>query len=103
MNSVPKQHPVVIFIGVLVAAFLLNFASVKLGLKPYLYCGFRDMVWAMYQPLQLLISLAGILGLLWFGARRNWGSAFLAVLVTLFAYLGPEWTRILFSVGRGCA
>ncbi len=97
------KHPVAIFVGVLVTAFVLNYGLVQLGFKPYLYCGFKDMMWGMYAPMQVLFSLAGILGLVIGIAMRRFGLAFLAAMVTVFAYVGPEWTRILFSVGRDCA
>lgn len=97
-----KVTPAVAVVGFVVGAFLLNYGLVQLGHKPYLYCGFRDMVWGMYVPMQVLISLTGIIGLAVFIALKRFGYAFLSAMVTVFAYLGPEWTRILFSVGKDC-
>lgn len=97
-----KVTPAVAVVGFVVGAFLLNYGLVQLGLKPYLYCGFRDIIWGMYAPAQVLISIAGILGLVVSLALKRYGLAFLSAMVTAFAYIGPEWTRILFSVGRGC-
>jgi hypothetical protein len=102
MNSVPKSQFRIIIVCVLLALFLVNYALLAWGFKPYLYCGFKDMVWSMYAPLQLLISLAGIIGLVVAVAMKRYGAAFFAALVTIFVYLGPEWMRILFTAGRGC-
>lgn len=97
-----KHSPGTIAVGILVGAFLLNYAFVWAGFKPYLYCTFKDIGWGLFQPLQLLISLAGIIGLMWGVVTKRYNLAFLGVLVTLAAYLIPDWGRVLFALGKGC-
>jgi hypothetical protein len=97
-----KVSPGAAALGLVTMAFLINYAFVGLGLRPYLYCGLKDVAWAIFEPARIWIILVGFIGfavglvtkrLIWWGG---------GLLLVLGAYILPEWSRILFSLGKSC-
>ncbi|MDP3078704.1 hypothetical protein [Bradyrhizobium sp.] len=98
----PKAPPSAIVLGVVTLAFLLNYALVYLGARPLIYCGLREPLWAMFQPLQIWIVLIGMVAFAWGVVTKRlsiWG---VSLFLIFGAYILPEWSRILFSLGKDC-
>lgn len=90
-------------IAAVVAVLIVNYLLVWRGYEPYLYCTFKDRLWSMYQPIQALITLCGLLAFVVGVVRKNYGVSFGAVMFMCAVYLGPNAAGLLFSVGGKCS
>lgn len=101
MQKVKVYGGVVVFV-IITAAFLANYALVKFGASPFFYCALKDPLWAMYEPIRIWVILIGFVALAIGGVTKRLTLMAWGLLLVFGAYILPEWSRILFSLGNSC-
>lgn len=89
-------------LAVVFLAFLLNYALVYAGFRPFIYCAFSDLLWKLYQPFQTFFVLIALCAFVWGLARKSFTGAASAAAFLILAYALPEWGNVLFSLGKTC-
>lgn len=97
-----RSRPEVWAFGALAIAFGLNFAAVKFGFEPFVYCWFGDLVWSVYGPWQAFIGVIALFVMVIWGVVKGIKGLFLGGVIVLIVYAIPVVVHGLFSLGQTC-
>ncbi|TGT42798.1 hypothetical protein [Mesorhizobium sp. M8A.F.Ca.ET.165.01.1.1] len=101
-NNKPKFTSLEVAAGLFVSLFVLNYLSVYVGWRPFLYCWLMPIVWPVYDAFEGIISLLAI-GLLFFGiVTKRYKMALTAAGALILVKGLPQFGAILFRWGGSC-
>lgn len=91
-------------LGMAVALFLLNYASVSFFNYPFAYCGGRWVVFNLGVAQIWDVGRLGVAGaVMVFIIMQRWRSVALFVSLLTILYVLPQWGDTLFRLGSACS
>jgi hypothetical protein len=100
-KELKQLSPWKVGLGVFLLLYLLNWAAVEWGYRPFLYCWLRPLG-GIFEG---WLYVANIIALVYFALAvlsKKPEKIFVAMLWVVLIYGGPQYLTVILSLGRSC-